>query len=101
MTARTRCLNFSRTVLTHRGVPFGKRLTLIWESSFTPMAILRKVKAVMSTLLDISSIQEIPEAKKYLMMTFVEIMTRRNVKKRDARMALIKWIALKKPLIFM
>jgi hypothetical protein len=35
------------------------------------------------------------------MMTFVEIMTRRNVKKRDARMALIKWIALKKPLIFM
>jgi hypothetical protein len=65
------------------------------------MAILRKVKAVMSTLLDISSIQEIPEAKKYLMMTFVEIMTRRNVKKRDARMALIKWIALKKPLVFM
>jgi hypothetical protein len=65
------------------------------------MAILRKVKAVMSTLLDISSIQEIPEAKKYLMMTFVEIMTRRNVKKRDARMALMKWIALKKPLIFM
>jgi hypothetical protein len=65
------------------------------------MAILRKVKAVMSTLLEISSIQEIPEAKKYLMMTFVEIMTRRNVKKRDARMALIKWIALKKSLVFM
>src|SRR4030042_3990177 len=100
MTARIRCLNFSRTVVTHWGVLLGKRLTLIWESSFTPMAILRKVKAVMSTLLDISSIQEIPEAKKYLMMTFVEIMTRRNVKKRDARMALIKWIALKKSLVF-
>jgi hypothetical protein len=64
------------------------------------MAILKKVKAVMSTLLEISSIQEIPEAKKYLMMTFVEIMTRRNAKKRDARMALIKWIALKTSLIF-
>jgi hypothetical protein len=39
------------------------------------MAILRKVKAVMSTLLEISSIQEIPEAKKYLRITLVEIMT--------------------------
>jgi hypothetical protein len=28
----------------------------------------------MSTLLEISSIQEIPEAKKYLIMTFVEMM---------------------------
>jgi hypothetical protein len=39
------------------------------------MAMLRKVKAVISTLLEISSIQEIPEAKKNLMMTLVEIMT--------------------------
>jgi hypothetical protein len=39
------------------------------------MAILRKVKAVMSTLLEISSIQEIPEAKKYLIMTLTEMMT--------------------------
>jgi hypothetical protein len=64
------------------------------------MAMLRKVKAVMSTLLEISSIQEIPEAKKYLMMTFVEIMTRRNAKKRDARIALIKWIRFKISLTF-
>jgi hypothetical protein len=39
------------------------------------MAMLRKVKAVMSTLLEISSIHEIPEAKKYLIVTFVEITT--------------------------
>ena len=78
----------------------GKRFTLIWRSSLTPIAMLRKVKAVMSTLLEISSIHEIPEAKKYLMMTFVEIMTRRNAKKRDARMALIKWMTLKMVLIF-
>jgi hypothetical protein len=39
------------------------------------MAMLKKVKAVMSTQLEISSIQEIPEAKKYLMMTLVEIIT--------------------------
>jgi hypothetical protein len=39
------------------------------------MAILRKVKAVMSTLLEISSIHEIPEEKKYLIMTLTEMMT--------------------------
>jgi hypothetical protein len=38
------------------------------------MAILKKVNADMSTLLEISSIQEIPEAKKYLKMTLTEIM---------------------------
>jgi len=37
--------------------------------------MLKKVKAVMSTQLEISSIQEIPEAKKYLKMTFVEMIT--------------------------
>ena len=47
----------------------------MWRSSLTPMAMLKKVKAVKSTQLEISSIQEIPEAKKYLMMTFVEIIT--------------------------
>jgi hypothetical protein len=65
------------------------------------MAILRNVKAVMSTLLEISSIHEIPEAKKYLMMTFIEIMTNWNAKHIDANMALIKWTALKTSLIFM
>ncbi len=64
------------------------------------MAILRNVKAVISTLLEISSIQEIPEAKKYLIMTFVEMITTWNAKKRDARMALIKWITLKILIIF-
>jgi hypothetical protein len=64
------------------------------------MAILKKVKAVMSTLLEISSIHEIPEAKKYLMMTFVEIITNWNAKQIDARMALIKWILLKMSLTF-
>jgi len=44
----------------------------------------------MSTLLEISSIHEIPEAKKYLMMTFVEMITTRKAKKVDARRALIK-----------
>jgi hypothetical protein len=54
------------------------------------MAILRNVKAVMSTLLEISSIHEIPDAKKYLKMTLVEMMTSWNAKKMDARRALIK-----------
>jgi hypothetical protein len=64
------------------------------------MAMLRKVKAVMSTLLEISSIHEIPEAKKYLRITLVEIMTSWNAKKMDARMALIMWMTLKIVLIF-
>ena len=61
--------------------------------------MLRKVKAVISTLLEISSIQEIPEAKKYLMITFVEIMTSWAARKTDARMALTKWIRLRTSLI--
>jgi hypothetical protein len=64
------------------------------------MAILKKVKAVMSTLLEISSIHEIPEAKKYLMMTFVEMITTWKAKKMDARRALIKWMTLKIFIIF-
>jgi hypothetical protein len=68
----------------------GKRLTLIWELSFTPMAILRKVKAVMSTFVEISSIQEIPELKPYLSMTFTEIIISWKAKKMHARMALMK-----------
>jgi hypothetical protein len=87
-------------MVTHCGVPLGKRLTLIWRSSLTPMAILRKVKAVMSTLLEISSIHEIPEAKRYLMMTLVEIITSWNAKKMDARIALVKWMRLKIILVF-
>jgi hypothetical protein len=64
------------------------------------MAILRNVKAVMSTLLEISSIHEIPEAKKYLIMTLVEMITTWKAKKMDARMALIKWMTLKIFIIF-
>jgi hypothetical protein len=64
------------------------------------MAILRKVKAVIRTLLEISSIQEIPEAKKYLMITFVEIMTSWEARKTDARMALTKWTRFRISLIF-
>jgi hypothetical protein len=64
------------------------------------MAMLKKVNAVMSTLLEISSIHEIPEAKKYLIITFVEMITTWNAKKRDARMALIKWMTLKIFIIF-
>jgi hypothetical protein len=63
------------------------------------MAMLKKVNAVMSTLLEISSIQEIPEAKKYLMITLVEIMTSWIAKKREAKTALRKWIRLKISLI--
>jgi hypothetical protein len=59
------------------------------------MAILKKVKAVMRTLVEISSVQEIPELKKYLMMTLTEIIMSWKAKKMHARMALIKWIALK------
>jgi hypothetical protein len=54
----------------------------------------------MSTLLEISSIQEIPEAKKYLMMTFVEMITTWKAKQAQARIALIKWMTLKIVLIF-
>ena len=64
------------------------------------MAMLKKVNAVMSTLLEISSIHEIPEAKRYLMMTFVEMITTRKAKKMDAKMALTKWMMLKMVLIF-
>jgi hypothetical protein len=64
------------------------------------MAILKKVKAVMSTLLEISSIHEIPELKPYLRMTFAEIIISWKAKKMHARMALIKWILLKTSLIF-
>ncbi len=67
----------------------------------TPMAMLRKVKAVISTLLEISSIQEIPEAKKYLMITFVEMMTSWAARKTEARMALTKWIRFRTSLILM
>jgi len=62
--------------------------------------MLRKVKAVMSTLLEISSIHEIPEAKKYLIMTFVEMITTWKAKKMDARKALVKWMTLRIVLIF-
>jgi hypothetical protein len=64
------------------------------------MAMLRKVKAVMSTLLEISSIHEIPEAKKYLMMTLVEMMTSWKARQKLARRALIKWTLLKTSLTF-
>jgi hypothetical protein len=64
------------------------------------MAILRKVKAVMRTFVEISSIQEIPELKPYLSMTFTEIIMSWKAKKMHARMALMKWILLKTSLIF-
>jgi hypothetical protein len=65
------------------------------------MAILKKVKALMRTSFEISSIHEIPELKKYLMMTLTEMMTSRNAKKTHARKALAEWMALKTFLIFM
>jgi hypothetical protein len=49
----------------------------------------------MSTFVEISSIQEIPELKPYLRMTFTEIIISWKAKKMHARMALIKWIVLK------
>jgi hypothetical protein len=64
------------------------------------MAMLRNVNAVMSTLLEISSIHEIPEAKKYLIMTFVEMITTWKAKKMDARKALVKWTLLRISLTF-
>jgi hypothetical protein len=64
------------------------------------MAMLKKVNAVISTLLEISSVHEIPEAKKYLKITLVEMMPNWNAKKTDARMALIKWTLLKTSLTF-
>jgi hypothetical protein len=64
------------------------------------MAMLRKVKAVMSTLLEISSIQEMPDAKKYLIMTLTEMIISWNARKMQARMALMKWRTLKILLIF-
>jgi cytochrome c oxidase subunit IV len=64
------------------------------------MAILRKVKAVMRTLVEISSVQEIPELKTYLRMTLVEMMMSWKAKKMHARMALMKWMTLKISLIF-
>lgn len=51
-------------------------------------------------MFEISSVQEIPEAKKYLMMTFVEIMNSWKAKKMHARVALKKWTTLKTFLIF-
>ena len=54
----------------------------------------------MSTLLEISSIQEIPEAKKYLIITFVEMITTWKAKKMHARKALVKWMTLRIVLIF-
>ena len=59
------------------------------------MAMLKKVKAVMRTLVEISSVQEIPELKKYLMMTLTEIIMSWKAKKMHARMALMKWMTLK------
>jgi hypothetical protein len=53
------------------------------------MARLRKVKAGMRTSLEISSIQEIPELKKYLETTFVEMMISWNPRNEHARMALM------------
>jgi cytochrome c oxidase subunit IV len=64
------------------------------------MAMLRKVKAVMRTLVEISSVQEIPELKTYLRMTLVEMMMSWKAKKIHARMALMKWMTLKTSLIF-
>jgi hypothetical protein len=55
------------------------------------MAMLKKVKAVMRTLVAISSVQEIPELKKYLRMTLTEIIISWRAKKMHARMALMKW----------
>jgi hypothetical protein len=64
------------------------------------MAILKKVKADMSTSFEISSIQEIPELKPYLSMTFTEIIMSWKAKQIHARMALIKWTLLKISLTF-
>ena len=95
ITERTRYLSLSNTVVIHWGARLGMRFTLTCVSSLTPMAMLKKVKAVMRTLVEISSVQEIPELKKYLMMTLTEIIISWKAKKMHARMALIKWIALK------
>jgi hypothetical protein len=51
--------------------------------------MLKKVKAVMRTLDEISSVQEIPELKKYLRMTLAEIMINWKAKKMHARRALM------------
>jgi hypothetical protein len=59
------------------------------------MAMLKKVKAGMRTSLEISSIQEIPELKKYLMITLIEMMMSWNPRKVHAKMALMKWILFK------
>jgi hypothetical protein len=65
------------------------------------MAMLKKVKAGMRTSLAISSIQEIPELKKYLMMTFTEMMMSWKPRKEHARTALTKWILFKRGVAFM
>ena len=82
--------------MAHRGARLGMRLTLMWRSIYTPMAMLKKVKAGIRTSLEISSIQEIPELKKYLMMTLIEMMMSWNPRKVHAKMALMKWILFKK-----
>jgi len=64
------------------------------------MAMLKKVNADMRTFVEISSVQEIPELKPYLNMTFIEIIMSWKAKKMHARMALIKWILLKMSLTF-
>jgi hypothetical protein len=79
----------------HCGARLGIRLTLICESSLTPMAILKKVNAVIRTFVEISSVQEMPELKPYLRMTLTEIIMSWKAKKMHARMALKKWILLK------
>jgi cytochrome c oxidase subunit IV len=62
--------------------------------------MLKKVKAVIRTSFEISSIQEMPELKPNLRMTLTEMMMSWNAKNADARMALMKWIRLKIPLTF-
>jgi len=57
----------------------------MWRSIFNPDGHAQKVKAGIRTSLEISSIQEIPELKKYLMMTLIEMMMSWNPRKVHAR----------------
>jgi hypothetical protein len=54
------------------------------------MAMLKKVKAGMRTSFEISSIQDMPELKKYLMMTLAEMMTSWKPRKAHASTALAR-----------
>jgi len=61
-------LSLSSTVSIHF-VPGWNQIDVDMEVELNPIAMLRNVKAVISTSLEISSIQEMPELKKYLRMT--------------------------------